>query len=63
MKKNNDWLILKMEGRSNPILIRKDAVAYLIPNWTNELKTVLWLKGQDKAMDIDQPTSSIEEQL
>ncbi|KKQ07952.1 MAG: hypothetical protein US20_C0026G0020 [Candidatus Pacebacteria bacterium GW2011_GWF1_36_5] len=57
-----DWLILVLEGRSNPILVNKSQVVCIAPMEGNELKSIVTLLDNDHLV-INQPTGSIEEQL
>lgn len=63
MRYPKGWLVLKStEAKTNPILILKSKVAYIIPKPENNLQAIVVL-DTGKYVLVDQPTSEIEAQL
>lgn len=62
-----DWLILKSPiSSNNPIIISKAEIMFIISPKAlgNELQSYVYVKSApEKAILVDQPTSSIEAQL
>jgi len=56
------WLVLKIHGKSNPVLINADKVMCIVPKPDNELQSILTFIDNDQII-VDQPTGSIEVQL